>query len=251
MNTSQEYDFPNAQFYSVAPGRYTVQTAVPGKVGYRTVDVGAGEFTFDLAMQAPARISGTVTIPHPLPPGAHEFVGLDNEISGVATGYEIKPDGTFASFLAGERLRPRLYGSVPLLISQMTVDGKPIEDGVIARSDITDVRLTILATDEVGRMKGFAMTGDRPSPAVLVVLAPVEDSPNPLRYRGFQTESDGSFDLTGVLAGDYLVFAVDRLDLEYTNPEVIRAYLASAIPLHIGSHTVVEQRVPVSPVQGK
>lgn len=85
-----------------------------------------------------------------------------------------------------------------------------------------------------------------PVPAVLVVLAPAAGSRNPTDYRGFQTEYDGSFDYVAVKAGDYLLFAVDRLDLEYTNPDAIRPYLQSATPVHLASHAVVDQRVTVT-----
>ena len=80
----------------------------------------------------------------------------------------------------------------------------------------------------------------------IVVLAPGASSSNPIDYRGFQTENDGSFDYVTVPAGDYLIFAVDQLDLEYTNPDVIRPYLQSATPVHIDSHAVVDQRVAVT-----
>ncbi len=124
--------------------------------------------------------------------------------------------------------------------------GAPLKDGVVDLTVNTAVNLKIVASDETGRIKGFAMDGDKPAPAVMVVLAPPAESHDPANYRGFQTESDGSFDYVNIPAGDYLIFAVDRLDIEYTNPDVVRPYLSSAMAVHLPAHGVVEQRVPLS-----
>jgi hypothetical protein len=251
MASPESYDFVNAKLTGVAPGRYTVKATAAGKVAYKTIDVGAGEYTFDVAMQAPPRIFTNVTFENPLPARARQFIGFDDDTTGVSTGYEIPPDGNFVSYVVGDCIRPRSYGTVPLFISGMSVDGAPIKDGLITRSEITDIHVNIVLSDRLGRLKGFALIGDRPTPAVLVVLAPAKGSPNALDYRGFQTENDGSFDYISVAAGDYLLFAVDRLNLEYTNPEVVRPYLTSAIPVHIDAHAVLEQKVSVTPAKGK
>ena len=65
------------------------------------------------------------------------------------------------------------------------------------------------------------------------------DSNDPDDYRGFQTDSDGSFDYQNVRAGEYILFAVERLDLEYGNPSVVRRYLASGQRVRITAHAVV------------
>jgi hypothetical protein len=210
------------------------------------VDVGSGEFTFDLTLQPSALITGTVTYKNPLPPHVREYIGIDNEIAGRGFGTAFGPDGSFAFHVGGTPFRPRLYGTAPTFIEELSVDGRAVKDGVVDVSEGASVHLTILASDEVGNVNGFAVSDDRPVPAVLVVLAPAAGSPNPTNYRGFQTEYDGSFDYVAVKAGDYLLFAVDPLDLEYTKPEAIRPYLQSATPVHIASHAVVEQRVPVA-----
>jgi hypothetical protein len=244
--TPEDYDFETQSFMGVAPGCYTLHAVGPDyKEAYKVVDVGPGEFTFDLTMQPPALISGSVTFKNPLPPRAREYVGLANETTGASFGGEIAPDGTFKMYLGGARFRVRVYGTVTQFIAQVSADGAPVKDTLVDVTENTEVHLKILASDEMGRLNGLAMNGDLPAPAVLVVLAPAAGSGNPEDYRGYQTESDGSFDYAKVPAGDYLLFAVDRLDLEYTNPDVIRPYLQSATPEHIASHAVVDQRVTV------
>jgi hypothetical protein len=247
LPTQQNFDFTTESFAGVAPGRYTVQAWAAGMSAYKVVDVGSGEFTFNLTLQPAAAIAGAVTYKNPLPPHAREYIGIDNEASGGrGFGALLGPDGTFTFHVGGAPFRPRLYGTVPMFIEELSADGAAVKDGVVDLTDGAEVHLKILASDEMGNVKGFAMSGDRPAPAALVVLAPAAGSRNPADYRGFQTEYDGSFDYLAVPAGDYLIFAVDRLDLEYTNPDAIRPYLPSAAPVHIAAHAVVEQRVPVT-----
>ncbi len=75
------------------------------------------------------------------------------------------------------------------------------------------VRLTIIASDEIRALKGFVMNGERPVAVVLVLLAPKKDSNYPREYRSFQTDSDVSFYYQNVRAGEYVLFATERLDL--------------------------------------
>lgn len=83
------------------------------------------------------------------------------------------------------------------------------------------------------------MDGGKPVAGVLAVLAPKNDSKDPDDYRGFQTDSDGSFDYQNVRAGDYVLFAVERVDLEYANPAAVRPYLASGKPVRIPAHAAI------------
>jgi hypothetical protein len=250
VHTPEDYDYATHSFSGVAPGRYTLHAVAWVKEAYKevykVVDVGPGEFTFDLTMQPPALIAGNVTFKNPLPARAREYIALANETTGASIGGEIAADGTFAMYLGGARFRVGLYGSVPLAIAQLSADGAPVKDGVVDVTESAEVHLKILASDEMGRVKGFAMNGDQPAPAVMVVLAPAAGSGNPADYSGYQTESDGSFDYLRVPVGDYLLFAADRLDLEFTNPDVIRPYLQSATPVHIALRAIVDQRVAVT-----
>jgi hypothetical protein len=232
----------------VPPGRYILRFTGNGKTGRRVIDVGAGDLSVDLTPQPRTVITGSISFKNGAPkPGASLYVGMLNEITGRSVGVAVEPDGTFRfTGVGGAPFRPNLYGSAAQFIAKISVEGAPFKDGVVDLTESTAVNLKIVASDETGRIKGFAMEGDKPAPAVMVVLAPRTESHDPANYRGFQTESDGSFDYVNIPAGDYLIFAVDRLDIEYTNPEAVRPYLPSAIAVHLSAHGVVEQRVPLS-----
>jgi hypothetical protein len=246
LPTPAAYDYETGSFSGVAPGRYAVHVTTPGKTADRVIDVRAGEFSFDLNLQPPTPVDGMVTFQNPLPEHATVYVGMTSDTTGASYGHAVGPGGAFTSRLAGGRFRLRLYGSVPLFIAQVSAEGAAVKDGLLDLTESTSVRLKILASDELGRLKGFAMQGEHPAPAVMVVLAPATPANDPAEYTAYQTESDGSFDWPYISVGDYLLFAVDRLDLEYTNPEAIRPYLPAAIPVHIPAHGTVEQRVMVT-----
>jgi hypothetical protein len=99
--------------------------------------------------------------------------------------------------------------------------------------------LNVVASDESGSVKGIVMNGEQPYPGALVVLAQPSGI-DPFEFRGFQTDSDGSFDFQNVPAGNWILFAVDQLDFEYKSPNALRPYLGSAKPVRIdarGAHT--------------
>jgi hypothetical protein len=142
---------------------------------------------------------------------------------------------------AAGRRRVQMTGADGFFAAQITAEGVAINGPVIEIVPGATIQLSIVATDETGTLKGFVMNGDKPVPGVLAVLAPKNDSKDPGDYRGFQTDSDGSYDYQNVRAGEYVLFAVERLDLEYANPAAVRPYLASGKPVRIPAYaTIVE-----------
>jgi hypothetical protein len=77
------------------------------------------------------------------------------------------------------------------------------------------------------------------------VLAPVRTSSG---YRTFQTDSDGSFSFTDIPLGDYILFAVVDVALEYTNPEIARPYLAAGRPVRIAAGVVISETISLTAV---
>jgi hypothetical protein len=233
---------------AVPPGRYTLRFEGMGKTAYRVIDVGAGETAVDLTLRPQTVVAGKLTYKNAPPKEAVSQMALVDEATGEAIQAAVEPDGAFQFSGIEGRFRPYVYGSARMFIEEMSAEGAPLKDGVLELAGNAGVHLKILVGEEAGRLKGFAMSGDTPVPEVLVVLTPRSGCFEPL---GFQTESDGSFDYETVPAGDYLLFAVDKLDFEYANPEVIRPYLSKAAAVHIPADGVIEQRIPLQQVAGR
>ncbi|MGO9096383.1 MAG: carboxypeptidase regulatory-like domain-containing protein [Bryobacteraceae bacterium] len=238
------FDPVNGALSGVPPGRYTLRFESGETSAHQIVDVGAGDLDVNLTVQPSDRIVGKVAFKNSVAvPRSGVYAGIVNEATGEDFGGPIAPDGSFSfDNLGASRFRPVLYGEGGFFIAELTADGAPLPKGVVDLAQNPVVHLSILASNETGRVRGFAMNGGRPAPAVLVVLAPRAPSDNPYDYLGYQTESDGSFDYEHVRPGDYFLFAVDRLDLEYANPGALRPYLASATTLRVEPRKVYDER---------
>jgi len=54
-------------------------------------------------------------------------------------------------------------------------------------------------------------------------------------FRRDQSDSDGSFTLPDIVPGMYTVVAIaDGWELEWTNPEVLKPYLAGGVKVEVG-----------------
>jgi hypothetical protein len=228
----------------IAPGRYVVRVTGQGGSMRKVVDLAGGEATVSVIFQPSPKITGVVTYKNGIKPHGTPYVTMVNETTNTAVGLPINSDGIFEyAYPPIARFRPVIGGVAGFFISQMSASGAEIRDGAFELMEGSPVELKIEASDESGRLKGLVMNGDKPAPGVLVVLAPRERATAAIPPRGFQTDSDGSYDFTNVPAGDYLLFTADRMDLEYANAKAVEPYLASATPVRIESHQVVTEKL--------
>jgi hypothetical protein len=242
---------PSQAIAGVPPGRYIVRIAGTGENPFsvrKTIDVGASDVVIDLAMQPPPTVAGKVTFKNAgTKPRSTMYAVLVNEATGGTVARPIDSDGSFAwPAVTVGRYRPEVSGTDGYFVSQVSVEGATLKDGVVDVMDGAAVRLDVVVSDETGRLKGFVVNGDKPAPGVLVVLAPRAASADPYEYRGFQTESDGSFDFQNIRAGDYLLFSVDNPDFEYANPDAVRIYLTSGLAVRIDAHGLYTERITLS-----
>jgi hypothetical protein len=243
---------PVHTFASVPPGRYLIR--VTGSLGAsdfsarRTVDVNGSDVTIELEVRPVPTVSGTVKLKNPnAKPGRTLLASLVREDTGATISTVVRADGSFEfPSVAVARYRPSIRGMDGYFASEIQVEGADFNAGVLDLAEGQSVTVRMVASDEIGRLQGFVMRDDKPIEGVLAVLAPANGSANPLRYRGFQTDSDGSFDFQNVPADDYLLFAVEDTGLEYANPAAIRQYLSKAKPVRIEVHGVHSERISLA-----
>ena len=228
-----ETAFGQAELPGIPPGKYTVRvsTSDPAKplYGRESVVVGAAETRMQVALAPPPTVTGKLRMEGSdlaVPRGT--LIELENDVENRHIRRPIAADGSF-SF---EGLPPGEY--TPLLMSPTA----PIRlqtvalEGIASKSLWVEIdrsaQLDLKAVAKAGEVSGYVYRRGEAQPGVLVVLAPQDDSSNPYDYLAFQTDSDGSFVLTGVTAGDYILFAVeDFADFEYANPAAVRPHLSS------------------------
>jgi hypothetical protein len=236
---------------AVPPGRYQVHLAGGGENPFsarKTIDVASTDVTVELALQPPPSVSGRVVFANPAArPKSTVYVRLIDEVDGPLRARAVETDGSFVfDSVAASKFRAQITHAEGFSIARISADGATLKNGVLDVVDGAKVTLSIFADDDTGQVKGFVMNGDDPVPGVLAVLAPRKESTDPGDYRGYQTDSDGSFSWANIPTGDYMLFAVARLDLEYANAAAIGPHLAGGKPIRVERHGTYDERVAVA-----
>lgn len=202
-----------------------------------------------VTLQDAPSISGNVRYANPdAKPRGTLIVLMANQNGGPSMSRAVSVDGSFHfPNLRVGIYRPSLRSTDGFFASNISVDGAEFRNGLLDLTDGASPHLQIVASDNVGRVKGFVKRDDKPIAGVLVVLAPVKDSSNAADHRSYLSDSDGSFDLQNIPAGEYYLFATDHgVALEYANPAVDKPYLAKAETIRIDAHQTYEKTLPPS-----
>jgi hypothetical protein len=214
------------------------------------IEVGGGDVTIEITPKPVPTLAGRVTFQNPEErPRQPTYVILLDDVTGQSFPVALGANGSFSfAMVPVSHVRLVLSSADGFFVTQMSVEGASVKDGVIEVVDGAQVQVNLAASNATGRLNGFVMNGDKPVPAAMVILAPGTGSADPLRYQAFQTDSDGSFDFTAVPAGDYVLFAADDLELEYANPEIVRPYLTQGKRVRIESHGVETESIGLTSV---
>lgn len=242
---------------NVPPGRYTVRaTGTVGTSdlsGRRTVEVNGSPVEVELALQALPKVSGTVKLKNPgARPRGVLLVSLIRSDSGAVLSTAIRQDGsfTFPGVQPGT-YRVSIRGTDGYFASEIRPISKTeIRDSSLELTEGEVVTLSLVASDETGRVKGFAMNGEQAAAGCMVVLTPTTGSTT-ATPRGFLTDSDGSFDLEHVVAGEYLLFATQDAAIEYASPNAVHPYLSGAKRIRIEPQGTYSERIPIAAIAPK
>jgi protocatechuate 3,4-dioxygenase beta subunit len=212
------------------PGRYTLRARYTegGKALYasQTVAIGSQDTSVLLALAPGPTVAGKVKMLDgaAVPEGA--YVELENEVERIHTRRAVAPDGTFEF----DAMPPGSYRPLLGTSSKMVHLRGVVLDGAAAKEDMIEIvrpaKLELTASLSGGEIRGEVYRDGKPVEGVLALLAPRKDSVNPLDYRGFQTDSDGSFEWNALPGGEYvLIVKEDWYDLEYANPAAVRGLM--------------------------
>lgn len=223
----------------LTPGRYTFQvhTGAPDRRAtptvMREVDVAAN---MDLNVaDAPPGVNVAGTLRYDGPPPS-ESARLVLRRGGSFQGPVKLQIGAKGEISSEQPVSPGTYElAFPVngyQISRVAVNGAKLK-GQSIQIGTSDVRLTIVVAKASGQVEGVASRDGKPMAGVMVVLVP-EDSERPPLFRRDQSDSDGSFHLSGVTPGRYTLLALENgWDLEWSKPEVLKPYLAGGQPVQV------------------
>jgi hypothetical protein len=107
-------------------------------------------------------------------------------------------------------------------------------------------KLTLILTQDVGRVDGVTLKSDTPVAGAMIVLVPEDAVHHAQSFRCSQSDSDGTFTLAPVVPGKYTILAIqDGWELEWANPEVLKPYLAQGLVIQVEPKGKYEVKVKI------
>jgi hypothetical protein len=95
-------------------------------------------------------------------------------------------------------------------------------------------RLEISIGSSYAQIDGTVTHDGHPSSAAMVLLVPDHPAENHILFRRDQSDSDGTFTLSGILPGRYRLIAIERgWELEWANPRVLAPFLLKSRPMEV------------------
>lgn len=214
----------------VQPGRYLLRARTTDGArtlyGTQNIEMGNQDLRVDVSLVEPPLVSGKLRMEDGSSVPEGTYVELENEVERIHTRKAVAPDGAFQF----EAMPPGSYRPLVGTSSKMfhlravIVDGAPAKQEMIEIARATQLELATCLSG--GEIRGDVYRDGKPVEGVLALLTPRKESANPLDYRAFQTDADGSFEWTALLPGEYvLIVKEDWFDLEYANPVALRPLL--------------------------
>ena len=230
----------------VSPGEYEVAGLPPGQLTLVVMtnkdnqwtshtleaDSSLGGTLDASALQATAEVSGQVL----LPAGAADVragdVILVSTTATVLPGANapLEKDGMFHF----RGLQPGTYKIQINLhtggyyIQNVSAKNAEVSGREITITDASDVNLKLTIGQGLSQVTGVAQLEGKPIAGVMVLLVPESGAEMEENSRMDESDSDGSFNLGGILPGEYILMAVkDGWDLDWARPGVLKPYLST------------------------
>jgi hypothetical protein len=217
-------DESTAEFTGVAPGKHEVLEGNPPHI---TEIETTGSRDLDLSSAVPTQ---SVTLKVRMLDGSEPPDTLSVMLLAEASidrVFVAKSNGKQAQF---DSIPSGTWSVLPTLgklavVSVETTAGNQRESRIVVKD--RPVAATITLAEGKTNIEGFAFKDGKGTPGVMIVLAPRDPEIGLAQFRRDQSDSDGSFLLRDVVAGDYTVVAIeDGWELDWARPEVIGRYLA-------------------------
>jgi|SRR5579872_633401 len=131
-------------------------------------------------------------------------------------------------------------------IKSVSATGASLNGRVLQIKGAGPVKLAVTIARGEGEVSGVALRDGKPVGGVMIVLAPTDAAHNRLLFRRDQSDSDGTFTLRGVVPGKYTLLALENgWELEWSNPAVLKPYLAGGEALAVQQNGKYEVKAKV------
>jgi hypothetical protein len=252
----------NLVFGQVSPGEYEVAGLPPGEVTLvvttnrgnewtsRSIEADASSGgTIDASgLPATAKVFGRILLPGGLETkegSVSLFGAAPATLPGATT--QLQKDGTFhfpevqpGTYRIQVNLPPGGYYVQRVSAKETKVSGREI-----TITGGTEVNLTVTLGQGQGQVTGVVQRDGKPAAGVMVLLVPKSGRDMEEDSRMDESDSDGTFSLSGILPGDYVLLAIkDGWDLEWAEPDVLRPYLSAGQNMSIAANQSIKETVP-------
>jgi hypothetical protein len=239
------------EFQNVPSGSYEIVASSQAPSGggswhvRQAVEVGASDMEVTLRPPPMGTVSGHVQFDGEAPgPGVSLFVSLRNE-KGTLFRAQVNPEGQFSLARLPLDKYEMTAGSADFIASYST-------DASGARLPLTveitsgePVRRDVTLTRAVATIDGTVEKGGVPQIGAFVLLLP-KDAKKRWASRVDQTDSDGSYRLKTIAAGDYLLIVLsDGAEVAYRDPKVAAILAKVSKPVHVEPNDKLDLKIDV------
>ena len=109
-----------------------------------------------------------------------------------------------------------------------------------------DSTLTVHVASGRAMLSGLATLDGKPCTGAMILLVPItiEDANSITILRQDQTNTDGSYDLSNILPGQYILVAIDHgWQINWGDPSTLRRYLMQGVPVDLKASAIVKQSI--------
>ncbi|HUY95614.1 MAG TPA: carboxypeptidase-like regulatory domain-containing protein [Terracidiphilus sp.] len=242
---------------SVARGPWTVQGLPPGHYELslsdppRVAEIDAtASMDIDPASAAPAQpVDVTVRMADGSPPGDVSLTLSHEGNGGIAMAAEVRNGKfQFPAVAPGVWTLSASSSGASVYVASVATAAGPLPAGQIAVQD-RPVSLAVVLSRSQAAVTGFVRAHGKPVPGAMIVLVPRNPAAWPALARRDQSDSDGSFSLSSVPPGSYIVVAIPGgWNLDWQDRAVIARYLPAGEAVTIAARAAGVIPLP-QPVQ--
>jgi hypothetical protein len=246
----------------IAPGMLEISGLPPGRVDvtvnsngiprwHRSVQVSDNNSEINIGEASRlVKVTGVARFADGLPPNVPLRFRLKSTTANTWYQLASQKDGTFE--LQQDGLPPGQYEILIMQSREAVVrnitatNAKVLSSRAFEITGAGDVKLEVLMSRGTGSITGFALKDGRPVDGVMVALVPDDSEHNPVLFRRDQSDSNGSFNLTGIHPGKYTLIALeDGWDIEWLEPGILKKYLAAGERVEVAPNAKLELKVSV------
>jgi Carboxypeptidase regulatory-like domain len=254
----------------LTPGVYQVRLAGPNQEGHAAVVEVSASSTRTLDLSAPSRDMARITLrfdgladldsgSRGERGGAVQVILVDKDTHG-GSFFSGGPEGGGNNFSRRDQREPNadrtmevppgryevvLQGRPNIFLTGLTAKGAEAV-GRYVTVGAGESTLTVHVASGRASLSGFATLEEKPASGAMVLLVPITiEDPNSIAVlRQDQTNTDGSFELTDVIPGQYILVAIDHgWQINWGDRLTLRRYLMQGVPVELKSSVIAKQNI--------